>query len=44
MAVHGQTLRVGRLGVEITHPAKVLFPADGIEEPSFFQKAVPPYG
>src|SRR5207244_9116564 len=77
MAVHGQTIRVGRRGITITRPAKVLFPADGVTkrdlvdyycrigpwilphlrdrplamerypdgigEPSFFQKAVPPY-
>ena len=77
MAVSGQTVRVGRFDVEITRPAKVLFPADGITkrdlvdyyrriapwmlphprdrplamerypdgigEPSFFQKVVPPY-
>jgi bifunctional non-homologous end joining protein LigD len=77
MAVDGQTIRVGRRGITITRPAKVLFPADGITkrdlvdyyrrigpwilphlrdrplamerypdgigEPSFFQKAVPPY-
>jgi bifunctional non-homologous end joining protein LigD len=30
MAVPGQRIRVGRLSIEITHPAKVLFPADGI--------------
>src|SRR5882762_3080536 len=30
MAVHGETIRVGRLAVEITRPRKVLFPADGI--------------
>ena len=30
MAVGGQIIRVGRYDVEITRPAKVLFPADGI--------------
>jgi bifunctional non-homologous end joining protein LigD len=30
MAVRGETIRVGRLAVEITRPRKVLFPADGI--------------
>jgi bifunctional non-homologous end joining protein LigD len=75
--VDEQTIRVGRYDLEITRPAKVLFPADGItkgdlidyyrriaawmlphlrdrplamerypngiDEPSFFQKAVPSY-
>jgi bifunctional non-homologous end joining protein LigD len=30
MAVRGQTVRVGRVDVEITRPGKLLFPADGI--------------
>jgi bifunctional non-homologous end joining protein LigD len=30
MAVRVETIRVGRLGVEITRPRKILFPADGI--------------
>jgi bifunctional non-homologous end joining protein LigD len=77
LAVDEQIIRVGRHDVEITHPAKVLFPTDGItkgdligyyrriaawmiphlqsrplamerypdgiDQPSFFHKAVPSY-